>query len=96
MAAALMMEMDGDEDGEITEGELVDAFLRQEVFTTLLVNKVRGDALNLSQELDQPTPRIAHVLTPGTCQRQPYTLKYVFIFIFNWRSSSWVLAFTWW
>jgi hypothetical protein len=40
MSEALMLEMDGDSDGLITEEELMEAFLRQELFTTLLVNKV--------------------------------------------------------
>ena len=41
LAKSLMLEMDGDSDGEITEQELLDAFLlRQETLTTMLVNKV--------------------------------------------------------
>jgi len=47
MAEALMLEMDGDSDGSITEEELVEAFLRQEVFTTLLVNKIMQRALSI-------------------------------------------------
>jgi hypothetical protein len=49
VAEVLMAEMDGDLDGRITEEEMVAAFLRQESFTTLLVNKVQLQCLYASE-----------------------------------------------
>lgn len=40
VGAALMQEMDMDKNGQVTREEFVKAFLRQESFTTLLVNKM--------------------------------------------------------
>jgi hypothetical protein len=45
VAEVLMAEMDGNLDGRITQDEMVAAFLRQESFTTLLVNKVHMQCL---------------------------------------------------
>ena len=49
----------------------------------------------MSQELDQPTPRIGQVFTSGIFLRHTYTQEYGFIES-NWRPSWWFLAPTWW
>jgi len=46
MSEALMSEMDNDSDGLVTEAELMAAFLREEMFTTLLVNKLMQRAVS--------------------------------------------------
>ena len=54
-----------------------------------------GGPLTVSQELDQPTPRIGQVFIPGIFLRHPYTLEYAFN-EFQELAPWWVLAPNWW